>query len=70
MRVPGEITFLCLLMFFIVSMDPTDPVKWHTAANAGAALMCGILSLITKINQARGKKHLISGRSGSLMDVI
>jgi hypothetical protein len=51
-------------------MDPKDPVKWHTMANASAALVCGILALITKINQARGKKHLISGRSGSLMDVI
>lgn len=70
MRAPGEITFMCLIMFFVVSMDPKDPVKWHTMANASAALACGILALITKINQARGKKHLISGRSGSLMDVI
>jgi hypothetical protein len=69
MRAPGEITFLCLVMFFVVSMDPKDPIKWHTAANALATLTCGILSIITKLNGIR-RKHLISGKSGSLMDVI
>lgn len=70
MRTPGEITFMCLVMFFIVSMDPKDPVKWHTMANGVAALTCAVLGLITKIQDTRGRKHLISGRSGSLMDVV
>ena len=72
MRTPGKITFMCLIMFFVVSMDPTDPIKWHTAANALAALTCGILSLINEVQEARGRKHLISGssKSGGLFDVI
>jgi len=72
MRTPGKITFMCLIMFFVVSIDPEDPIKWHNFINALAALSCGILSIITEINTARGRKHLISGssKSGGLFDVI
>jgi hypothetical protein len=70
MRAPGEITFMCLIMFFVVSIDPKDPIWWHNTIKALAGLSCGIMALITKIRVVSGKKHLISGRSGNLMDVV
>jgi hypothetical protein len=69
MRTPGRITFMCLITFFVVSMDPEDPVKWHTTLTAFAALCCGIMAAITELQNVRGRKHLISGRAGSVTDV-
>ena len=70
MRTPGKITFLCLIMFFVVSIDPKDPIQWHNTANAFAALCCGVMALIIEIQNVKGRKHLISGKSGSVFDVF
>ena len=70
MRTPGEITFLALVMFFVVSINPDDSIRWHNFIKALAALSCGLMTVIIKIQLARGKKHLISGKSGNLLDVI
>ena len=69
MRSPGKITFLCLIMFFVTAMDPKDPVKWHMTLTAVAALFCGVMALIVELQNVRGRKHLISGRAGSVTDV-
>jgi len=70
MRTAGELTFMALTMFFVWSIQPLDPIAWHNGLKALAGLFCAVLGLIAKIQDRRGRKHLISGRSGSVLDIV
>jgi len=70
MRKPNYLVFMCLVMFFIFSIEISIKNQTSTIFDACAALFCGIMAIISKFSnfsRREKKKHSVAG---GLFDVI